>query len=238
MSNLSQNPSQNKRPLVVGDIAYDRDEKWGYTLYLNEGNDLVPYLVLTDSYGGMEGQALLFRKDLLDELSVYSIESSYYGSSQIDSFLNHDFFNSLPEILRNEILETSIEITSESSIWHAGRDLEHIYRHVFLLSATEAGYISEMYVPLIEGYKLAYFEIENSEDRRSVYWKGDNSACWWLRTANTRNARAWVCSRSGFGVHQINLERGVRPAFCIDANMVIEESENDGIKIYTLAIFS
>lgn len=38
--------------MTIHDIAYDVNEKWGYTVYLEENGEYVPYLVLSGDYGG------------------------------------------------------------------------------------------------------------------------------------------------------------------------------------------
>lgn len=227
-SSLQDNP-----PTTIGDIAYDNNEKWGYTIYLDEGNVKVPYLVVTNSYDGDKSKTLLLRKELLPELHEFSGKTSYYGSSEIDAFLNNAFFNSLTNSIKSKIVETKLEITAESSIGIAGRELEYISRKIFLLSATEVGVITETKFPLIEGKVLMLFKGKDSEYARSVYFNGE-SAGWWLRTPDTRNDQTWICGREGIGFHQTYLKRGVRPAFCIPSDVKIEEGETSDKKIYVL----
>ena len=82
--------------LTISDIAYDVDRSMGYTVYINENNILIPYLVLTGNY---YGNVLLLRKFLLDESHLYNSDSGYYHGSLVDSFLNETFLTQINQEL-------------------------------------------------------------------------------------------------------------------------------------------
>lgn len=44
--------NKNIEPTKLEDIAYDVNESYGYTVYLKENDEYVPYLVLTNNYNG------------------------------------------------------------------------------------------------------------------------------------------------------------------------------------------
>ena len=91
--------TDKERNLTIKNIAYDVNKKLGYTIYLRENEQYVPYLVLTNDYGG---NVLLLRKHLLDETETYNGQTatpSYYEDSEIDKFLNNVFSETLSKIL-------------------------------------------------------------------------------------------------------------------------------------------
>ena len=47
---------------VVSDLAYDKNKKGDHLVYIREGHELVPFLVLTSDYNG---ETLLLRKEVL-----------------------------------------------------------------------------------------------------------------------------------------------------------------------------
>ena len=62
------------KDLTLGDIAYNANRKFGYTVYIEEDTDLVPYLVLTNNYND---SCLLLRKYLLDKPMRYNPNGRY-----------------------------------------------------------------------------------------------------------------------------------------------------------------
>ena len=54
-----------KTPQTLKDLAYDRDKRLGYTVYIPENGKLEPYLVLTQNYY-KQGNVLLIRKYVLE----------------------------------------------------------------------------------------------------------------------------------------------------------------------------
>jgi len=81
-----------KRAETLGQLAYDENKRFGYTVYIQEDSKYVPYLVLTSDYNG---QALLLREELMLKTHVFHEEGygcvSYYKESSIDRFLNEEF---------------------------------------------------------------------------------------------------------------------------------------------------
>ena len=83
-----------KEVTKISDLAYDENKESGYTVYIQENSKYVPYLVLTNNYNG---NTLLLRKDILDELRAYNDYFAYYKDSIIDKYLNNEFYNLLGE---------------------------------------------------------------------------------------------------------------------------------------------
>lgn len=226
--------SENTKKLALKDIAFDVNKKSGFTVYINENSKLVPYLVLTSNYNG---QALLLRKELLNDLHTFNDDSygysGYYKDSSIDKYLNGDFLSTLDPKIQSDIVDSEITITSKSSLGVTGEDTENITRKVFLLSYTEIG-LTDYSVANKEGKPLKYF---NDSISRIAY--RNNEACsWWLRTSYTWDSNSvWGIGPKGSnGGGQVDRTNGIRPAFCISNKMGIEKSDKviEGQTVYII----
>ncbi len=235
-------------PSTLKQLAYDVNKEHGYTIYLKENNEYVPYIVLTDDYNG-SGNTLLLRKYPLSEERVFDDSGrnipSYYNNSDIDIFLNNDFYESLSEEVQDKIIYSDISITNESSIGVTGEETETISRKVFLLAYSEVIEPRSSSTLNNEGELLKYFEdgsgIEQ-EERRIAYTENGESSSWWLRTPDTwySNISSGVGENGGIGAmpHKMTgsyenptgmVTSGVRPAFCMpnDVSIVYEFNENE-----------
>src|SRR4051812_34861272 len=72
----SMKNSNSTKEQTLKDIAFDVNKKSGYTVYIKENSAYVPYLVLTSDYNG---QALLLRKELLNESHTFNDDISGYA---------------------------------------------------------------------------------------------------------------------------------------------------------------
>lgn len=133
----SKSDIKRKNPTVIGDLAYDEENPWGYRIYIEEDGKYVPFIVLTSNYNG---NCLLLREFLLDDLYSYNSSGeygSYYNGSNIDKFLNENYYLEISESTRRLIAESEIEITSKSAIDTHNDKIEIIKRYIFILSANE-----------------------------------------------------------------------------------------------------
>ena len=222
--------SDASKELTIKDIAFDTNKKYGYTVYIEEGSGFAPYLVLTSDYNG---HTLLLRKELLNEAYIFDEDSGYYRDSSIDIFLNNDFIAILDPSIQNAIVDTDITITAESNSSSIETNTEIIPRKVFLLSYTEVG-LSGSELANEEGRALKYFE---GMDSRIAYLDKEASS-WWLRTSYTwYDNTAWgISPEGGGGGGGVNYENGVRPAFCLENTVLIEESDKviEGKTVYVI----
>jgi len=222
-------------PTEIRDIAYDVDSGFGYTVYVEENEKYIPYLVLTANYNG---NTLLLRKDLLVESHKYGYgdyfgestpdnyyqDSGYYATSNIDNFLNSDYFDVLSANIRAQILNTDIAITSETRVENNGLfefGTETISRKVFLLSHTELG-LPASEVANDEGEVLKYFK-ENS----IIAYSNGEPCSYWLRSRETfEDNLVWGIGPEGtYGGGDTKSANGVRPAFCVLNSTRIFENE-------------
>lgn len=226
----SASPVKTLRDLALLGIHGDPSR-----LFITENGKLVPYLILSED--PVEG-SLLLREHLLDEMMGFNRESfyaSYYGDSDIDTYLNSGFLGMISEPLRNAIMDTSIDITARESIGVSGSHTEMINRKVFLLSYTQAGGVSSLNAPE-EGKAL---KLLAGEYLATGTASGEKEG-WWLRTPNTwfLNAVFLVTEDGIIAINSVGgtegrYERGVRPAFrlasdiglaFIDGQYVIDET--------------
>lgn len=226
--------SRSKIPETLGVLAYDENKKYGYTVYLKEDSEYVPYLVLTSDYNG---QALLLRKELLDEDHVFHEDgygyASYYKESAIDRFLNEEFVVLLEPKIQEAIVKSEIIITAKESIGKAGEETEMIERKVFLLSYAELGF-TLFGAALKEGEALSYFE--NPEKR--IGYKNGVATGWLLRSPAVHyfNMASGINKEGGYGGANAEKAYGVRPAFCLSNTLGVESRDDivEGETVYVI----
>ena len=212
---------------TISSIAYNSfKNKDDYRIYIKEYDRYVPFLVIDDEY--VHGSTLLLRESILDEFRRMNDYSSYYKDSEIDRFLNSEYYNSLKEI-HYAIKNTSVEITKEEAVGFSYNETEYIDRYVFLLSRKELDYDFEN-----EGKKLDYFY--KTKNRISHYYGAPMS--WLLRTPAIGyfSAVLAVTDDGGVSIGNSFSLYGIRPAFCVDSSAKIKKKEGiiDGKKVYVL----
>ena len=208
-------------------IAYNKfKEEDDYRVYVKEDGKYVPFLVIAYEY--VPGSTLLLRESILDEFRRMNDYSSYYKDSEIDRFLNGEYYNTLKEI-HHFIKNTPIEIYSKEAIGFSGDETEYINRHIFLLSRKELCSDFEN-----EGKELDYF---NEVKNRISYYNGKPMS-WLLRTlvGSYFSAVFGVIDNGGVSIGNSFNEYGIRPAFCVDSSAKIKKKEGIvyGKEVYVL----
>jgi hypothetical protein len=228
---------QSNKELTIEDIAHNAKNSTRCTIYLIENDEYTPYLVLSDGYNG---NCLLLREFLLDDPMRFNpngLYSAYYENSEIDEYLNHNFINGLSNAISKKLIKSEVIITAKDSLGVCGTNTIIIERDVFLLSYSELGGIKSS-TNIEEGKRLLYFN--NNESRIAKYRSGEIGS-WWLRTPNTWYDNV-ACGVSGDGVVGIggvggageDYINGIRPAFCIPKDTLIQEAEINGEKVYVI----
>lgn len=219
-------PIFNRDEVPIKSIAYNVTKIMGYTVYVKEGNSFEPYLVLTNKYNGY---TLLLRKNILGS-GRFNNYSSYYPGSTIDKSLNNGLIHVFSEELQNKIINTEITVTAKQSIGVDGEATEHINRKIFLLSATELGLNSG--IATVEGKRLQYFFYA----KRRIAMSNGQPSSWWLRSSyNDNDSSAWGIGPDGTaGGGGTDASNGIRPAFCVDGNTIIQKSVMGWKSVYIL----
>ena len=204
------------KPIKISDIAYDKHKQFGYTIYIKETDGYKPYLVLTNKYNG---NTLLLRKYLLSEPHIFNPlypngpYKNYYENSEIDTFLNIEYRETLDETIQRKIVPSEIVITAKFSGPNA-HTVERTF-DIFLLSMTEIGSKGGSY--LTEGKPLKYFKIP--ENRSASFETGEREG-WWFRTSSIYSSNTGLAYTHDdkFGGGAVYYANGVRPAFCVSGD--------------------
>ena len=226
-----------KEPQILRDLAYDRDKRLGYTVYVKEEGKLTPYMVLTKDYLD-QGNVLLLRQHLVNPPMSFreGWEEAYYGHSIPDAFMNKVFIKRLSKSIQEKLSLTELGIKPSEVNAGIGR-IEKIKRKLFLLSDIDVGNYKQR-IRLEEDKNLLYFKRKGGvKDARLAFRENDSTPySWWLRTAfETASAVVKVTNYEGkIGGNGVAYISYVRPAFTLPPDMEIEEKEIDSQKNYVL----
>lgn len=232
-------------PDKLADLAYDYNPWGGYTVYLQEGEEYVPYLVVTDHYNGVKPHVLLLRQYALPECMRICwgelsgpngdlTQTSYYEDSMIDTWLNSSFLSRFSPEVKDAMVYASLEITAGGDEMRKRKTLE-IPRRIFLPSCTELGYEDDRVAR--EGRPLKYFA---KADNRTSYMEGESkSVLWWLRTPYVYEYSQTYCYVSDVRVFFMGntfTPNPIRPAICMDGRTKIMKTEAviKGQEVYIL----
>ena len=220
-------------------IAFKHGQEVVSRVYVEENGERIPYLVLTDDYNG---DCLLLREYLLGEPKRFNPTgwyAAYYENSEIDLVLNSEFYETLPQTVRDRIINSTIEITAKKSLGIGGKDSIYISRKIFLLSYFEVNGNGSR-TNLKEGTTLEYFSDKVS---RIAFYSSGKAGSWWLRTPNTADTDI-VCGVSidgtvgvgGIGGTEGEYVNGLRPAFCLPRDTSITREHINGEIVYVLSL--
>ena len=163
-----------------------------------------------------------------------------YANSDIHTYLNGTFYNSIDSTVRSAIKNVKIPyragVTPSVTVETGSSGLS---TKVFLLSATEVGFSNEGWCP-VEGSKLSYFPSGNSTNRSlRIANYGGNAVYWWLRSPSGHpgdyaetNYYEWIYQvgdtgsvSTTFNVTQ-NSYVYVRPALIFPSTQLVDASYN------------
>ncbi len=238
--------------LTLEKISYDKSKE-NPVVYIKENGEYVPYLVLTSDYGG---NVLLLRENVLPEEMPYKTSShgegggalsagwtyhdygAYYEESSIDRFLNTEFLDSFSLNIQETIADTAVEVMDKESFDDKNFTTHKIKRKVFLLSAVELGVkFGVDYTMAKEGKALKYFKNKKQIEKKA--YKADGTAWpYWTRTPWVAWETYTVTVIGASKLDAVTADRflGVRPAFCMEKDTVIQENNNivAGKSVYTI----
>ena len=225
-----------KSPQILRDLAYDRNKRLGYTIYIPESGKLEPYYVLTKNYY-KQGNVLLMRKYVLNSAIPYKHEhsTSYYGNSLPDKFMNEVFIKEFPEKLQDEIPVTSINITDEKSVM-SRKDTEVVKRKIFSFLQKELG---QNDFNISDEEKITYFS-DGKFKRSQGRLKTGDIVSWWLRGVDLyrRDNFAAIAKYNGYIEYaEVMSPIYIRPSFCLSPDTKIAKKNVAGKEIYVLKDF-
>ncbi len=199
-------------------------------VFISENGKYVSYLLLSDNYNG---NILLLRNELLEDLQPLNEHSAIYEGSSIDKYLSGEFLTRFTEETLSKIVAVPIKVTTKESLYSNGKETYSIERKSFLLSYSEVGY-SEITTAANEGNKLTNF----TDDKSRVAYRGSVPCGWWLRSPYTGyDSVTWSVGPDGAKTElSSSIENGVRPAICLskDTSLTLSDEIIDGKSVYTV----
>ena len=179
------------------------------------------------AYYGMNGGVIVLRKDIHSN-GVYDSRNNDYANSDIHSWCNNTYLNTIQEDVRSQIMTVRIPYrrgTSGSSVSTGANGLQC---KAFLLSTKEVD-STESYSPN-EGAVFSYFS-GGGNSRRIARLNGSPNY-WWLRSPFTSMYLidyAWLVTPNGDIYNEdytVQYSYGRRPAFVLPGTLYVDDSGN------------
>lgn len=217
-------------------MAFLGDKAVGDIVKIKEDGVAVNYLIVhkgkpSDMYDDSCDGVWLLRESLHSNRAWDGTSSSYdndYENSDIKTWLNDAFFNTIDEKIRAEIKTVKIPFkkgkgSASTGVYSGSGGLSC---KVFLLSGYEVGFTTSDSSALpIDGAKLDFF----SDDASRIANLNGSPNYWWLRSPRTDNASdAWNVSGEGLKKHIYShyTAIAVRPAFILPSSLSVDDDGN------------
>lgn len=199
----------------------------GDTIYIKENGTRQPYLIVhkgspSTAYSGFDNGVVVLRKDIHSK-GVYDSSTNDYANSDLHSWGNNTFLNTIDSEIRNQIMNVKIPYrrgTSGSSVSSGANGLQC---KVFFLSTKEVD-STESYSPN-EGAVFSYFK-GGGDSKRIARYNGQ-ADYWWLRSPyRTYGDGAYYVNPDGdvgnyYGVDWDSCGR--RPAFVLPSSLFVSD---------------
>lgn len=193
----------------------------GSTVKLMESGTAVEYLVVNQGipsnsnlYDSSCNGTWLLRKYIHSLRQWNSSDTTDYGNSSVNTWLNGDFFNALGRVEQSVIKQVKIPYYD----WNGGNNTSNLSCKVFLLGGCEAGWAKVSYFPT-DGAKVDYFiegEGEIANDKRIAYLNSNRREDWWLRSRITNyDAVHYVTFEGEYSWNPASNSYGIRPALIL-----------------------
>ncbi len=206
-----------------------RDISVGSSVYLNEDGSYVEYLVVNQGipsnsvqYDSSCNGVWLLRKDIKENMVFSTSNSNKYKDSQIYSYLNDAFFNSLGSAERSAIKQVKIVYVEGDNIYN------NLSCKIFLPSAYELGWTNSDGDFGVDGAKLSYFEsgTGTSANNKRIANLSNTPSVWWLRSPRpSYTFLEWCVLATGFSnAYDATNNLGVRPALILPFNAEFDKT--------------
>ena len=201
----------------------------GDTIYIKENGTRQPYLIVhkgspSTAYSGFDNGVVVLRKDIHSK-GVYDSSNNDYANSDLHSWGNGTFLNTIDSEIRNQIMTVKIPYrrgTSGSSVSSGANGLQC---KVFFLSTKEVD-STESYSPN-EGAVFSYFKGGGNSKRIARY--NGQADYWWLRSPSLGyygNNDACGVVPGGDVVGNVGVgwdSCGRRPAFVLPSSLFVSD---------------
>ena len=198
----------------------------GDTIKIKENGTARDFIVVhkgspSSAYYGMDNGVIVLRKDIHSE-GVYDSSNNDYANSDVHSWCNGTYLNTIQEDVRNQIMTVRIPYrrgTSGSSVSTGANGLQC---KAFLLSTKEVD-STESYSPN-EGAVFSYFSGGGNSRRIARL----NPNYWWLRSPDLTYPDAYYVDRGGdtYSRYYVTGSYGRRPAFVLPGTLYVDDSGN------------
>ena len=197
----------------------------GSIIKIKENGTLREFIVLVSNYSGT-GRTLVCRKNTIGDEDFSGTTRALYPNSNVDKYLENDYYNSIDSNIRKLIAGINIQVDSA----YDSKGTQTINRKVFCLSYTELGG-SDSEGNVI-GSAIPYF---NSNDRRKAVDDSGNTSEYWARNRPVNGNYHWFgIDRKGalrntlsLVINALALSRPMRPAFTLPGNTVINKDTGE-----------
>ena len=165
----------------------------------------------------------LLRKDVKENRVWNSSDNNTYSTSEINTWLNGNYFNGLGSIEQSVIKQIKIPyVNGTGSGGSVASGANGLGVKAFLLGGYEVGWTSSdsQYFPQ-DGAKLSYFESGTgaSANNKRIANLNGSASNWWLRSPKNNNTSSvWYIDTSGvdsYTVASYSYSYGIRPALII-----------------------
>ena len=198
----------------------------GDTIYIKENGTRQPYLIVhkgspSTAYSGFDNGVVVLRKDIHSK-GVYDSSNNDYANSDLHSWGNGTFLNTIDSEIRNQIMNVKIPYrrgTSGSSVSSGANGLQC---RVFFLSTKEVD-STESYSPN-EGAVFSYFKGGGNSKRIARY--NGQADYWWLRSprADYVSGAYYVYYDGNVGISFVDWDScGRRPAFVLPSSLFVSD---------------
>ena len=207
----------------------------GSTVKLMEGGTAVEYLVVnqgipsnSDLYDSSCDGTWLLRKDIHSNRRWHTSNVNKYESSEINTWLNGDFFSSLGSVEQAAIKQVKIPYRKDGGSGGLNQSgANGLLCKIFLLGGYEVGFTTNdnSYFPM-DGAKLDYFTASSGGNSKRVAYLNGSAARWWLRSPDTGGVDVvWYVSYNGnYNGYYASTSYGIRPALVLPSNAVFDET--------------
>ena len=179
----------------------------------------------SSKYVGFENGIVLLRKDIHSK-GVYDSSNNDYANSDLNTWGNNTYLNSIDEPVRNKIKTVKIPYRPGTSGTGVSNGANGLQCKVFFLSTKEVD-STESYSPN-EGAVFSYFSGGGNSKRIARY--NGQADYWWLRSPSSTYGYGaglvFLDGRVGNDVYKIGSSDGRRPAFVLSNDAILDENNN------------
>lgn len=170
----------------------------------------------------------LLRKDIKEDRIWDSSNNNVYETSEINTWLNGDYFSSLGTVEQASIKQVKIPYRKNGGFDGTDQSgANGLSAKIFLLSGYEVGWTtSDNPFSPQDGAKLSYFEsgTSTSANNKRIANLNGSATFWWLRSPFTRSTKGvlLVISDGNSDFYGAVRSYGIRPALIIPSTSIFD----------------